>query len=96
MCLSVTAGNNNNHHYTRAQGVEVRRLIKAEAESMPFLPDNSIDAVVSTLVLCTVRDPAQVLAEIHRILRPDGKYCFIEHVRNHPHPPLGVNPPSSL
>lgn len=63
----------------RKQGVEVVRLIQGEAESIPA-PAASFDVVVSTLVLCSVRDPVAVLNEVHRVLRPGGKYCFIEHV----------------
>jgi SAM-dependent methyltransferase len=44
------------------------------------LPDASVDAVISSLVLCTVRDPAAALAEIRRILRPGGTFRFVEHV----------------
>lgn len=44
------------------------------------LPDNSVDWVVSTLVLCTVTDPAATLLEIRRILRPGGRFVFVEHV----------------
>ncbi|NKR42463.1 class I SAM-dependent methyltransferase [Prescottella equi] len=44
------------------------------------LPDTSVDAVISSLVLCTVADPAAVLTEVHRILRPGGRYAFLEHV----------------
>jgi ubiquinone/menaquinone biosynthesis C-methylase UbiE len=40
----------------------------------------SFDAVVSTLVLCSVRDVARCLAEIRRVLRPGGKLVFLEHV----------------
>jgi ubiquinone/menaquinone biosynthesis C-methylase UbiE len=58
------------------------RAIDASAESIP-LPDGSIDTVVSTLVLCTVDDPARTLAEIARVLRPGGQLLFIEHVRSH-------------
>lgn len=50
------------------------------AESLPF-PDASFDVAVSTLVLCTVADPAASLAEIRRVLRPGGRLVFIEHVR---------------
>lgn len=57
-------------------GVEV---LGAPAHTLPF-PDGSFDALVSTLVLCSVADPAAVLAEIRRVLRPGGRLVFIEHV----------------
>jgi ubiquinone/menaquinone biosynthesis C-methylase UbiE len=44
------------------------------------LPDQSVDSVISSFVLCTVADPAAVLAEVRRILRPGGSYHFVEHV----------------
>ena len=44
------------------------------------LPDKSVDCVISTLVLCSVQDPAEVLAEIRQILRPGGTFRFLEHV----------------
>ncbi len=50
----------------------------AGAESLPF-DDATFDAVVSTLVLCTVDDIAATLAEIRRVLRPGGRLLFIEH-----------------
>jgi ubiquinone/menaquinone biosynthesis C-methylase UbiE len=56
------------------------RVIDAPAERLPF-DDASLDTVVSTLVLCTVDDPAAALSEIVRVLRPDGRLLFIEHVR---------------
>ena len=40
----------------------------------------SVDAVVSTLVLCSVRNQAEVLQEILRVLKPGGRFVFIEHV----------------
>ncbi len=52
----------------------------AAGESLP-LDDASCDAVVSTLVLCTVHDVAQTLHEIRRVLRAGGELRFIEHVR---------------
>ena len=56
-------------------------LRQASAEELPF-EDASFDHVVSTLVLCTVRDQARALAEARRVLKPGGTLRFIEHVRN--------------
>ncbi len=56
-------------------------IVDAGAERLP-LPDGSVDTVVATLVLCTVDDPRQALAEIARVLRPDGELLFVEHVRS--------------
>ena len=57
------------------------RLVVAPAEALPF-EDASFDTAVSTLVLCTVDDQAQALAELRRVLRPGGRLLFIEHVRS--------------
>ncbi|MDZ7962354.1 MAG: class I SAM-dependent methyltransferase [Aulosira sp. DedQUE10] len=42
--------------------------------------DNSIDTVVSTLVLCSVPNLATTLREVLRVLKPSGRFLFIEHV----------------
>lgn len=44
------------------------------------LPDHCADAVISTLVLCSVPDVDEALAEVRRILKPEGQLLFIEHV----------------
>lgn len=44
------------------------------------LPDRSLDTIVCTLVLCSVADQQQVLAELFRLLRPGGQLLFLEHV----------------
>lgn len=54
-------------------------IISGFAEDIP-LPDNKFDAVVTTLVLCTVNDVEQSLSEIYRVLKPGGRFHFIEHV----------------
>lgn len=56
------------------------RVLDASAEELP-LPDDSIDTVVSTLVLCTVDAPDLALRELMRVLRSGGQLRFIEHVR---------------
>lgn len=61
-----------------ARGLALEILFRS-AEDIR-LPDNSVEAVICTLVLCTVPDPAAVLAEVRRILRPGGRFVFLEHV----------------
>ncbi|QDE65689.1 methyltransferase type 11 [Myxococcus xanthus] len=56
------------------------RLLYASVESLPF-PAASFDAVVSSLVFCSVEAPARALAEIFRVLRPGGALRMLEHVR---------------
>ncbi len=55
------------------------RFVHGVGEALP-LADASVDAVVSTLALCSVADQAQTLKEIRRVLRPGGKFVFLEHV----------------
>lgn len=67
----------------RARAAEDGReitLVQAAAEELPF-EDGSFDTVVTIAVLCTVRDPQRALAEVRRVLRPDGRFVFAEHVR---------------
>lgn len=56
-------------------------VVIAPAENLPF-EDDSFDTVVGTLVLCTVPDPEASLAEIRRVLAPDGALLLLEHVRS--------------
>jgi ubiquinone/menaquinone biosynthesis C-methylase UbiE len=69
--LAVTA--------TRQAPVPIR-VVAGTAEALPA-PDASVDAVVASLVLCSVTDPMQALAEVRRVLRPGGRLRFYEHVR---------------
>lgn len=59
----------------------VARIVPAGADALPF-PDDSFDTLVSTMVLCTVDDPAAAIDELQRVLRPGGRLLFIEHVRS--------------
>ena len=53
-------------------------LIEGKIEELP-LEDRSIDCVAMSWTLCSVTDPAQALAEIRRVLKPDGIFSFVEH-----------------
>lgn len=55
-------------------------IMRGSAENLA-LPDGHCDHVVSTLVLCSVSQPAQVFEEIKRVLKPGGTFHFLEHVR---------------
>lgn len=57
------------------------RVFRAASDQLPF-EDESFDNVVCTLVLCTVADPPRALAEVRRVLKPQGRLLFIEHVRS--------------
>jgi len=49
-----------------------------DGQSIP-LSDGSCDAALSTFTLCTVPDPAAVLQEVSRVLKPGGQFHFLEH-----------------
>lgn len=55
------------------------KLLQGDAESIPC-DNNSFDAVICTLTLCSVKSPERALSEILRVLRPGGTFLFIEHV----------------
>lgn len=53
-------------------------FIEASAEEIP-LPGNSVDTVLLTYTLCTIPDVRRALAEMRRVLKPDGILLFCEH-----------------
>jgi ubiquinone/menaquinone biosynthesis C-methylase UbiE len=55
------------------------QVLPGRAEDLE-LADASVDAVVCSFVLCSVGDLAAALAQIHRVLRPGGRFVFAEHV----------------
>src|SRR5258708_12767817 len=47
-------------------------------EGLPFGND-AFDCVVSSWTLCSIEHVDQALAEVHRVLKRDGRFLFIEH-----------------
>ena len=58
--------------------VEVQLL---SSEALP-MADHSFDSVVSSWTLCSIPDIDQALQEIYRVLKPDGRFFFLEHGRS--------------
>jgi ubiquinone/menaquinone biosynthesis C-methylase UbiE len=62
----------------RAKGKPIE-VLAADAESLPF-PSASFDAVIASLVFCSVPHAARALSEAKRVLRPCGELRLVEHV----------------
>jgi ubiquinone/menaquinone biosynthesis C-methylase UbiE len=43
------------------------------------MPDQTFDSVVSTWTLCSIANVEQALQEIYRVLKPGGRFFFVEH-----------------
>ncbi len=56
------------------------RIVVTEATAEAFSDVEPFDAVVCSLVLCSVHDPAGVLQRLHSLLRPGGELRYLEHV----------------
>ncbi|MGW7513985.1 class I SAM-dependent methyltransferase [Streptomyces sp. NPDC054796] len=52
---------------------------EASATELPF-PAAAFDTVVCALALCCIPDDRAALAEMHRVLRPDGTLLLLDHV----------------
>jgi ubiquinone/menaquinone biosynthesis C-methylase UbiE len=61
----------------RATGIEVD-LRTEDAANLSF-PDQHFDSVVSTWTLCSIPQVEDALAEMYRVLKPGGRFFFIEH-----------------
>jgi ubiquinone/menaquinone biosynthesis C-methylase UbiE len=52
-----------------------------DAQALEF-DDESFDTVTCTISLCSIPDDAAAIAEVKRVLRPGGRFIFMEHVRS--------------
>ncbi|MGH2785011.1 MAG: class I SAM-dependent methyltransferase [Actinomycetota bacterium] len=68
-------------HDRAARAAVPIEVVAGSGEQLDY-PDASFDAVVFTLVLCTIPHPERALAEAKRVLRPGGQIHFYEHVRS--------------
>jgi len=62
--------------------IKSEEIIVGFGEDMDMVADGSVDAVVVTLVLCSVRDVEKVVSQVKRVLASGGKFFFVEHVRD--------------
>ncbi|MCC5654573.1 class I SAM-dependent methyltransferase [Nostoc sp. XA013] len=58
-------------------GIIVEQLLLS-SENLP-MPDNTFDSVVSTWTLCSIANVQQALQEVCRVLKPGGRFFFVEH-----------------
>jgi len=61
----------------QASSIEVDHRV-LNGENLPFA-DCTFDSVVSTWTLCSIVKVEQALQEIYRVLKPGGRFFFIEH-----------------
>ncbi|CAL8335804.1 unnamed protein product [Lota lota] len=77
-----------NHHFKKYleksisenSHLSFERFVVASGEDMGLIEDESVDAVVATLVLCSVQNTPRTIQEAHRMLKPGGAFYFMEHV----------------
>ena len=61
----------------RQSKIEVDQRVLS-GERLPF-EDDCFDCAVSTFTLCSIEDVSQAVAEVYRVLRPGGRFLFLEH-----------------
>ena len=62
-------------------GFNSLQLYEMDVQNLKF-KENTFDTIVSTFVFCTVPDPIAGLKEVYRVLKPQGKVIFLEHMKS--------------
>ncbi|XP_043684876.1 methyltransferase-like protein 7A [Vespula pensylvanica] len=71
---------NDENHSLEFGHINVERLIIGDGSNLKQIKTGSVDVVVSIRSLCSIKSPLNTFDEIKRILAPNGKYIFMEHV----------------
>ena len=72
------------HLHAKANALGLSIDLRADPLVEASVEPESVDAVISTLVLCSVPSIPRMLEDILRVLRPGGSFTFIEHVVDRP------------
>lgn len=59
----------------------VERVLLTSPDRLPF-DSGRFDTIVTTWTLCSILEPDKALAEARRVLKPGGRYLFVEHGRS--------------
>lgn len=65
----------------KASRIPISQVQLDASLQLPF-EDSSFDTIVTTLTLCSIADAAAALAQMRRVLKPEGQYLFLEHGRS--------------
>ena len=66
----------------RAEQAQVPiELMEEDIEDLPFA-DDTFDTVITACVFCSVPDAVQGFKELNRVIKPEGRLYFLEHVRS--------------
>ena len=65
----------------RQEGLDHVTLLEMDAGQLAFA-DDAFDVVIAAFVISVVPDPIQVIAEIKRVSKPDGKIVIINHFQS--------------
>ncbi|KAK3883853.1 hypothetical protein Pcinc_011850 [Petrolisthes cinctipes] len=70
-----------NKNRAKYPNIKSENVIVSTGEEMDMVESGSVDMVVTTAVLCSVKDITKVVSQIKRVLVPGGRYYFMEHIK---------------